>query len=232
MNGKGVVAVSLPVRIFEKRSMLIRMCDLWVTGPKYLTKAGKVKDPIERFKLVMAFMISGMHMGSPQKKPFNPILGETYQCYWPDGTPIYIEHVSHHPPISSFLVENIDNLYTFRGSYEYRAKLADLGNSTIGTIAGTSTIEFADGQQISWEFPNLKIGGLMLGNRTIKYIGDFSFRDPANGIECKLTFNDKAGIFGNNQDTPLDQFRGVLTKDGETIHDVEGSWMSHLTFDE
>jgi hypothetical protein len=33
-------------------------------------------------------------------KPFNPILGETYQGIV-DGCPIYGEQISHHPPISS-----------------------------------------------------------------------------------------------------------------------------------
>ena len=36
-------------------------------------------------------------------KPFNPILGETYQC-WINGCPFYAEQISHHPPISSFLM--------------------------------------------------------------------------------------------------------------------------------
>jgi hypothetical protein len=39
MEGKGIVAISLPVKIFEKRSMVEKICDLWCTGPTYLTKA-------------------------------------------------------------------------------------------------------------------------------------------------------------------------------------------------
>jgi hypothetical protein len=35
-------------------------------------------------------------------KPFNPILGETYQAFI-DGCPIYGEQTSHHPPISTLL---------------------------------------------------------------------------------------------------------------------------------
>jgi hypothetical protein len=34
------------------------------------------------------------------EKPFNPILGETYQGYI-RGCPIYAEQISHHPPICS-----------------------------------------------------------------------------------------------------------------------------------
>ena len=34
MEGKGILVVSLPVRIFEKRSTIFeRICDLWCLGP-------------------------------------------------------------------------------------------------------------------------------------------------------------------------------------------------------
>jgi hypothetical protein len=37
------------------------------------------------------------------EKPFNPILGETYQCFIA-GCPVYAEQISHHPPISAILM--------------------------------------------------------------------------------------------------------------------------------
>lgn len=63
MEGRGIVAVSLPVRIFEKRSMVERICDLWCTGPVFLRKAAieTLSNPIERMKYVISFVISGMH---------------------------------------------------------------------------------------------------------------------------------------------------------------------------
>lgn len=36
------------------------------------------------------------------EKPFNPILGETFQA-WVSGCPAYAEQISHHPPICSLL---------------------------------------------------------------------------------------------------------------------------------
>jgi hypothetical protein len=42
-------------------------------------------------KLVITFMISGMHQIATQKKPLNPQLGETFEGYWPDGSLIYVE---------------------------------------------------------------------------------------------------------------------------------------------
>lgn len=41
-------------------------------------------------------------------KPFNPILGETFQGAYPNGTQVYIEQIAHHPPISSWQVYDHD----------------------------------------------------------------------------------------------------------------------------
>ena len=37
------------------------------------------------------------------EKPFNPILGETFQAFI-CGCPFYAEQISHHPPVSSILM--------------------------------------------------------------------------------------------------------------------------------
>lgn len=102
MEGRGIVGISLPVRIFEKRSVVERICDLWSTGPVYLRRAALEQNPIERMKLVITFVVSGMHQVASMRKPFNPIIGETFEGVWPDGSKIFVEHISHHPPISCF----------------------------------------------------------------------------------------------------------------------------------
>ena len=71
-------------------------------------------------KNAILFVLSGICLSLGLYKPFNPLLGETYQGIYPDGTLVFIEHISHHPPISSFLIENAN--YKMSGYYEYRAK--------------------------------------------------------------------------------------------------------------
>ena len=48
-------------------------------------------------------------------KPFNPILGETWQAGLADGSRICLEQISHHPPISAFQLAGPQGLYTFTG---------------------------------------------------------------------------------------------------------------------
>lgn len=95
---------SLPVKVFEGKSMLERIAELWGTGAFNLPKAANSKDYIERLKYVITFVISGLYTAAVQRKPFNPILGETLQGYWPNGTRISIEQISNIPPISYFYV--------------------------------------------------------------------------------------------------------------------------------
>lgn len=51
-------------------------------------------------KYVIAFGLSTTILSLEAEKPFNPILGETYQGYIA-GCPVYGEQISHHPPISA-----------------------------------------------------------------------------------------------------------------------------------
>jgi len=53
---------------------------------------------------VVTSVVSGLHRGVKQMKPFNPILDETWQAKYSDGTQLFFEQTSHHPPISSFQV--------------------------------------------------------------------------------------------------------------------------------
>jgi hypothetical protein len=66
--------------------------------------AASTSDPEERMKLVVAFALSGLCRQVSFHKPFNPILGETYQSSFPNGVQVYCEQISHHPPISSWQV--------------------------------------------------------------------------------------------------------------------------------
>jgi hypothetical protein len=50
--------------------------------------------------------LAGLHHAFENwRKPFNPILGETWQASLSDGTTMLMEQISHHPPVSAFHME-------------------------------------------------------------------------------------------------------------------------------
>jgi len=99
-----------------------------------------------------------------------------------------------------------------------------------GRQVGINRIHFSDGTIIEYEYPFLKINGLMMGKRTIQWEGSILFNDDKNNITCDIEFP-KEGMFGLSGDATYDQMNGVITRDGEKVCDVEGSWLSHLKFD-
>lgn len=102
IKGLGISHMSLPVRMFEPRSTIQRVADYFCFAPIFLKKAAQTTDKIERFKYVVAYFIAGMQVCTGQLKPFNPLLGETLQSTLPDGSDVYCEHISHHPPITAY----------------------------------------------------------------------------------------------------------------------------------
>jgi Oxysterol-binding protein. len=207
LEGKGVVGLSLPVRIFEPRSTLERLIDWWLFAPIYLSAAGKATDPVVRMKNVIAFMISGLHLSASQLKPFNPLLGETYQGTFEDGTQIYCEHTSHHPPIANFLLINPD--YKYYGRYEFVAKLSQ--NKLYIRQVGPNIVEFNDKSKIVFHLPGIKAKGMIMGDRSCYYHGVSTFVDPTHKIKTVIKFSSgkKTGSFFNKKKR-RDEFEGKI----------------------
>jgi hypothetical protein len=109
----------------------------------FLNYAARVKDPLERFKIVMTCTVALIQQCQSFEKPLNPVLGETYQARCPDGAQLYVEQTSHHPPISHFHVEGPDGKYQMSGYNECRVKFSM--NSINVHAVGHKKFTFHDG---------------------------------------------------------------------------------------
>ena len=101
--GKDLSKISMPVTLNEPLSTLQRICEE-LEYAELLEKAVKSETPLERIQWVVAFSVScyGSYNARASHKPFNPLLGETFECVREDkGFTFVSEQVSHHPPISA-----------------------------------------------------------------------------------------------------------------------------------
>ncbi|KAJ0398044.1 hypothetical protein ATCC90586_005243 [Pythium insidiosum] len=232
LEGKGTVSLSLPVRIFEPRTNLERLVDLFLYAPTYLNAAAEQIDPLERFKLVMAFAVAGMHHSVGQLKPFNPILGETYQSLLNDGTEVCCEHTSHHPPISNFQL--VGQKYAICGHVLWHGSFSMKSNAVVQNNRGPIRVSFDDGTVISYHLPVMQSGGFLWGDRTVDLTGAVLFEDRKNRLACELRFNpdEKKGMGGmfSASKTPSDHIRGVIinTATESELCEVSGSWLEEL----
>ena len=107
MIGKDMTKMTLPVSFNEPTSLLQRVAeDMEYTD--LLDTAAERTDSLERLVYVAAFAASEYASTIGRvAKPFNPLLGETYEYARPDkGFRFFIEQVSHHPPIGAAWAES------------------------------------------------------------------------------------------------------------------------------
>lgn len=74
--------------VFMGKSSLMTVCD-FLPPHRPTPRAVLEDDPFTRMKEVVRWYLSGFYK-KPKglKKPYNPILGETFRCYWrhPNGS--------------------------------------------------------------------------------------------------------------------------------------------------
>ncbi|KAK3704129.1 hypothetical protein QZH41_019029, partial [Actinostola sp. cb2023] len=127
--GMDLSRVTLPTFILEPRSFLDKLSDFYYHC-YILRKAAKEECAYERMKEVARWYLSGFYK-KPKglKKPYNPIIGELFRCYWKNtsGSKTYFvaEQVSHHPPVSAFYVSNRTDGYVINGSILAKSKFYD-----------------------------------------------------------------------------------------------------------
>ena len=244
-EGRSLATVTMPVRIFEPRSMTERCSDWFCFAPVYLTPASQTKDPLERIKYVTSFIVGGLYVSLTPFKPFNPILGETYQGEYPEhNIKIYTEMISHTPPMLSFYLAHPD--WKAHGTFELKADMSLIHNCLTIKREGLCTVEFKDGHKIKFSYPHFRLGGVTSGERIYRYKHHIKVIDEANGLKSViridpsdrpegydkkrkdvlsgLIYRYKAGIAKKDADD--EKFKDLEQK----IEEVHGQWLKHLYF--
>lgn len=122
--GKDLSRFAIPVYFNEPISMMQKVAEI-MEYTDLLKQADQNDDPKMRMLLVIAFSIS-QYKGPDNRlyKPFNPILGETYELLTPEYR-YFAEQVSHHPPVTALHSESDSWIYScdtdakvvFNGTY-------------------------------------------------------------------------------------------------------------------
>lgn len=189
-----LLSTSFPVTMFEPRSYLQKLADPWVY-PRFLSEAAEAEDPVERLKLVTAWFVAGLHHGFERwRKPFNPILGETWQATLSDGSAIFMEQISHHPPITAFHIDGPGGCYRLVGLSEpiVTPHVSSYGFKTVAK--GYRYVQFRDGSTIELHYPHYYIKGVVQSSRPrAEVAGEACLKDVTNNLEARITFGAMKG---------------------------------------
>lgn len=141
LTGKfNLTTVSFPIKCMCPKSIMEAMALIAMSSPVYLNAAALTTDPVERMKLVMTSTLAYIFPAHMFEKPLNPILGETYQAVLEDGTEIFMEQTSHHPPNTHMQIYGPNNLYNLNGWTNFSAKA--WFNSVTLYVEGGKSISF------------------------------------------------------------------------------------------
>ncbi|KAG4955592.1 hypothetical protein JHK85_041972 [Glycine max] len=125
-------------------------------------------------------------------KPFNPILGETYEMANHGGITFLAEQVSHHPPMSAGHAEN--EHFTYDVTSKLKTKF--LGNSVdVYPVGRTRVTLKRDGVVIDLVPPPTKVNNLIFGRTWIDSPGEMIMTNLTTGDKVVLYFQ-PCGWFG------------------------------------
>ncbi|KAM3916133.1 oxysterol-binding protein-related protein 6 isoform 2-T2 [Leptodactylus fuscus] len=222
--GKDLSKVSMPVELNEPLNTLQHLCEE-LEYSELLDKAAETDDPHERMALIAAFAVSGYaatyyRAGS---KPFNPVLGETYECIREDkGFRFFSEQVSHHPPISACHCESKN--FVFWQDIRWKNKF--WGKSMEILPFGTVNVTLPKyGDWYIWNKVTTCIHNILSGRRWIEHYGEITIRNQKNSAStCKMTF-----IKGNYWSSNVNEIHGVvMDQEGKVVHRLFGKWHEGL----
>lgn len=219
--GKDLSKIPMPVNFNEPLSMLQRLTEDYEYA-SILDQAAKCSDPCEQLAYVAAFTISSYSTtASRTGKPFNPLLGETYECDRTDdlGWKCFNEQVSHHPPIVAQYCEGEEwhcwQEFTmtskFRGKY---LQIIPLGNAQVEFLKS--------GNKYSWRKVTTTVHNIIVGKLWVDQHGDMEIigKGASAGINCQLKYIPYSYFTRDSQR----RVKGVVMDNGNVKWVINGTW--------
>ncbi|XP_021422876.1 oxysterol-binding protein-related protein 2 isoform X1 [Oncorhynchus mykiss] len=193
--GMELSKITMPIVLNEPLSFLQRMSE-YMEHTHLIHKACTLSDSIDRMQVVAAFAVSSVaSQWDRTGKPFNPLLGETYELTREDeGYRLISEQVSHHPPISAFHAQSLKQEFEFHGSIY--PKLKFWGKSVEAEPKGTMTLELLKRKEaFTWTNPLCCVHNIIMGKLWIEQYGTVEIVNHHTGDRCVLNFK-PCGMFG------------------------------------
>ncbi|XP_047668967.1 oxysterol-binding protein-related protein 2 [Tachysurus fulvidraco] len=222
--GMELSKIAMPVVFNEPLSFLQRLTE-YMEHTYLIQQANASTDSIQRMKCVAAFAVSAVaSQWERTGKPFNPLLGETYELIREDlGFRWMSEQVSHHPPVSAFHAEGLNDDFVFHGSIY--PKLKFWGKSVEAEPRGIITLELPKHKEAyTWTNPTCCVHNIIVGQLWIEQYGNVEVINHKTAERCSLTFK-SCGLFGKE----LHKVDGyIYDKSKKKICAIYGKWTECL----
>ncbi|XP_046964444.1 oxysterol-binding protein 1 [Vanessa cardui] len=226
--GKELSKIPIPVNFSEPLSMLQRLTEDYEYS-SILDQAAKFSDPAQQLAYVAAFTVSSYATTACRTtKPFNPLLGETYECdrMTDLGWRSISEQVSHHPPMVAQFCEGVAGWQCwqeFTMTTKFRGKYLQV------VPQGGAFAQFtSSGNKYTWRKVTTTVHNIIVGKLWVDNHGDMDIvgeSGPATGYVAHLKYL-PYGYF--SKDTQRKVTGVIKDPQGVPRYVLQGHWDSRV----
>lgn len=183
----------MPVYLNEPISMLQRSSEIFEHA-HILKTAANEPNQFKRLAYCMGTIVMNLsQVIGRSKKPFNPLLGETFEII-EDGMRVICEQVSHHPPISALFVDHED--YSAEGFFEPQSKFTFTKMLVTPKINIIMTLKKTNEKIYLPALPNSTVHNLIRGDIYVWHFGQFKIINLTTGDKAEITLKSHP-LFGS-----------------------------------
>uniref|UniRef100_A0A9J7X437 Oxysterol-binding protein n=1 Tax=Cyprinus carpio carpio TaxID=630221 RepID=A0A9J7X437_CYPCA len=253
--GMDLTRVVLPTFILEKRSLL-EMYANFMAHPDLFLSISAGSTPEERMVRFVEYYMTAFHegrKGAVAKKPYNPVLGETFHCSWEvprdrvrplrtETSPrtnqeaagaesdsyrvrFVAEQVSHHPPVSGFYCECAERGMCVNTHIWTKSKF--MGMSVGVSMVGEGVLYLRDhGEEYMFTFPSAYARSIL----TVPWVelgGKVTISCAKTGYSANVTFHTKPFYGGKVHRVSAEVKQN---SSGMVVCKAQGEWNGTLEF--
>ncbi|CCK68891.1 oxysterol-binding protein related protein OSH3 KNAG_0B04570 [Huiozyma naganishii CBS 8797] len=221
--GKDLSSIAMPVTSNEPLTILQMISETF----EYASLLNNLDTQAEPLVTVSAFAISFLSIYREKtralRKPFNPLLGETFELVKEDmGFRLVAEKVCHKPQIFAFFAqhENWECSYTVSPVQKFWGKSLEFNNEGTIELKCKKT-----GEYFEWSQPITILKNLIAGERYVEPSNEFEIVSSKSG-KTTVEF-EKTGMFGGRSESVA----VVLTQDNNSNNRrqiISGKWTEKL----
>eukprot|EP00027_Filamoeba_sp_ATCC50430_P009187 CAMPEP_0168561338 /NCGR_PEP_ID=MMETSP0413-20121227/11542_1 /TAXON_ID=136452 /ORGANISM="Filamoeba nolandi, Strain NC-AS-23-1" /LENGTH=767 /DNA_ID=CAMNT_0008592703 /DNA_START=91 /DNA_END=2394 /DNA_ORIENTATION=- len=214
--GQDLTRVSLPAILLYPFSMLEVFGCRELAAFDLLLQMNKQESAYDRIQTVVKATLATIQQETFHKKPYNPVLGETHECYMESrehGTTNFVaEQVSHHPPVSAIYIRNDQEGIDLACNLSFGVRFG--GNYVSIVTDGAAYItcdKYGEQYELPRRTPDMVIKNVVWGTKRIYWSGELSISCAKTGYFANLAFKES----GN--DNVVNGTIGVITDSSEEI---------------
>jgi oxysterol-binding protein-related protein 3/6/7 len=224
--GKDFANIAMPASANEPTSGLQRIAEQ-LEYSELLDAAAVHTDPSVRLLHIAAFAISSFSNNRVKeraiRKPFNPMLGETFELIREDkGYRLLSEKISHKPVRMAIQAESSEWTFVQASSptQKFWGKSAELNTEGQGRVILHNFSEV-----YSYTLATSFLRNVIAGEKYIEPVSTMTILNESSGTKAVVTFKAGGMFAGRSEEVSVQAFdaKGLLVPEG-----LAGKWTSHL----